>query len=77
MKPDDAMQARIHPGLLIAFAFLFSLLTGMSAWSDVRDQAKRIHDRIAGVPPDETTLSSMATLLGTGNQQDALPGSTT
>jgi hypothetical protein len=72
MKPDDAMQARIHPGLLIAFAFLFSLLTGMSAWSDVRDQAKRIHDRIAGVPPDETTLSSMATLLGTGNQQDAL-----
>jgi hypothetical protein len=34
-----------------------SLTAGASA--DSRDQAKRLHDRIAGVPPDATTLDEM------------------
>ena len=28
-------------------------------WADSTDQAKRLHDRIAGVPPDATTLANM------------------
>ena len=59
-------------GVCFIFAILMMSLTGMSTWADSRDQAKRIHDRIAGVPPDETTLAAMAALLGTGNPADAL-----
>ncbi|HEV7606976.1 MAG TPA: hypothetical protein VGO61_06550 [Steroidobacteraceae bacterium] len=32
-----------------------------------RDQAKRIHDRIAGVPPSEATLDAMEALVHSGN----------
>jgi len=39
---------------------LLGLLLGAQAAADSRDQAKRIHDRIAGVPPDAATLSDMA-----------------
>jgi hypothetical protein len=44
---------------------LACLMACMAATSlaDVRDQAKRIHDRIAGVPPDEATLQEMADLI--------------
>jgi hypothetical protein len=42
-----------------------------SSLADTRDQAKRIHDRIAGVPPDEATLSEMATLIGNGQALEA------
>jgi hypothetical protein len=34
-----------------------------SAWADSTDQAKRIHDRIAGVHPDSTTLITMRDML--------------
>jgi len=43
--------------------FLLSVLLAPSGWSDSRDQAKRIHDRIAGVPPDDATLTEMATAI--------------
>lgn len=39
---------------------LLGLLLGNQAAADSRDQAKRIHDRIAGVPPDTATLNDMA-----------------
>ncbi|MCZ6890101.1 MAG: hypothetical protein O7H39_16565 [Gammaproteobacteria bacterium] len=32
----------------------------LTASAGVRDQAKRIHDRIAGVPPDDAVLTAMA-----------------
>ena len=35
------------------------------------DQAKRIHDRIAGVPPDAATLAAMRDAIDSGNAQDA------
>ncbi|MEM7365104.1 MAG: hypothetical protein AAF525_13855, partial [Pseudomonadota bacterium] len=35
----------------------------LSAHADSRDQAKRIHDRLAGVPPSATTLDTMADLI--------------
>lgn len=47
--------------------FLVALSTTSSAWADARDQAKRIHDRIAGVPPNETTLLAMANEITNNN----------
>lgn len=43
--------------------FLLALSMTSSTWADARDQAKRIHDRIAGVPPTETTLQAMASAI--------------
>ncbi|NOY61732.1 MAG: hypothetical protein GXP10_01035 [Gammaproteobacteria bacterium] len=36
-----------------------------------REQAKRIHDRLAGVPPTETVLASMATLISANDAEGA------
>ncbi|BES70419.1 hypothetical protein RE428_14370 [Marinobacter nanhaiticus D15-8W] len=40
---------------------LGSLLSPGLANADARDQAKRIHERLTGVPPDAATLDTMAT----------------
>src|SRR5262245_25918615 len=52
---------------------LACLLACMAAASgaDERDQAKRIHDRIAGVPPDEATLTEMANLIANSQPLEA------
>lgn len=39
---------------------------GASAQMDDIDRARRMHDRLAGVPPDEDTLEAMATRIGNG-----------
>jgi len=39
----------------------------VAASANDRDKAKRIHDRIAGVPPSEATLASMEALVASGN----------
>ncbi|AOY87350.1 hypothetical protein BKP64_03660 [Marinobacter salinus] len=36
-----------------------------------REQAKRIHDRIAGVPPSASTLNTMTTYIQNGNEIEA------
>jgi hypothetical protein len=59
-------------GMRVVLVALLCCVTGMSTWADYRDQAKRIYDRIAGVPPDEATVATMADLLDNGNQADAL-----
>ncbi|MCG8667925.1 MAG: hypothetical protein MI867_00805 [Pseudomonadales bacterium] len=41
-----------------------TLLHSAPAIADVRDQAKRVYDRIAGVPPSEQELDNMVTALG-------------
>ena len=43
------------------------LLVTSGVYAGPREQAKRIHDRIAGVPPDETTLTDMETAITAGN----------
>ncbi len=48
-----------------------------SAWAGAREQARRIHDRIAGVPPDEATLDQMESLVGAGDAYDAAMLATT
>jgi hypothetical protein len=48
---------------------LACLLAGVAiaASANDRDQAKRIHDRIAGVPPSEATLETMRGMVAGGN----------
>src|SRR5215831_15372970 len=43
-----------------------------AAGATPRDQAKRIHDRLVGVPPDPATLDQMTALISTGQAADAL-----
>jgi hypothetical protein len=52
--------------LLIIVALGFTLLSNQLVFADAeqRRQAKRIHDRLTGIPPSETVLSEMESLLG-------------
>jgi hypothetical protein len=43
-----------------------SLLCSPLAQADARTQAKRLHDRLAGVPPTSAKLTQMAALIGAG-----------
>jgi len=42
-----------------------------ASFATARDQAKRIHDRLAASPPSENVLSSMAAKISSGNTIDA------
>jgi hypothetical protein len=42
-----------------------------AAHADARSQAKRIHDRLAGVPPTEAVLTSMANDISAGRETEA------
>jgi len=53
-------SAMTHWPFRLGVVFLLSVLLVPHGFADSRDQAKRIHDRIAGVPPDESTLTEMA-----------------
>lgn len=57
-------SARLIRVLLVACLGI-GISTSSSAFE--REQAKRIHDRLAGVPPTEATLQQMETLIQQGN----------
>jgi len=46
-------------------------LQPLSVYADARTQARRIHDRIAGVPPSAAVLDDMASDVGAGRSVDA------
>jgi hypothetical protein len=48
-----------------------TLFASSLAQADARTQAKRLHDRLAGVPPSAATLDAMATLIGSGDAMAA------
>jgi hypothetical protein len=54
----------IIAGLAFAFA-------GTNAFADARDQAKRLHDRLTGVPPSEAILDQMEQLILQNNAKAA------
>jgi len=54
--------------LALAAALSLSVLT---ATAGDRERAKRIHDRLAGVPPTESVLADMAADINAGNVEDA------
>ncbi|MFT6030518.1 MAG: hypothetical protein ACI8O8_002263 [Oleiphilaceae bacterium] len=59
--------------LTAAFPIIACCLFSLSAQSlaDERDQAKRMHDRIAGVPPSALVLNDMAANILAGRADDA------
>lgn len=59
---------KIWPLVLLGCTLMLSDAT----WAGTREQAKRIHDRLAGVPPSGQTLDQMQALLDTGDATDAL-----
>jgi hypothetical protein len=67
--PERAAR-RIRDGLrLLALTALITLAA--DAGAGAREQAKRIHDRIAGVPPSAATLNDMAADISAGNPLEA------
>ncbi len=52
-------------------AITLSLLMTLPATAGPREQAKRIHDRLAGVPPSATVLASMEAAIQGGNANNA------
>lgn len=48
-------------------AWLLAAMLPLSAAAGPRDQAKRLHDRIAGVPPAAAVLDQMETMIAGGN----------
>ena len=62
MKFMEAARRRSRLGMLLACGTIVLGLTSQFALADTRDQAKRIHDRIAGVPPDEQMLIQIVQL---------------
>ena len=51
--------------LFVVFALVF-LATG-SAFAGPREQARRLHDRLTGVPPSAAALDSMTTMIESGD----------
>jgi hypothetical protein len=49
------------------FILLICLIGVSTVWAGPREQAKRMHDRLAGVPPTSAVLDSMASSIQAGN----------
>lgn len=56
------------PTIAASLIFIFSLPTIQAG---PREQAKRIHERLAGVPPSEATLADMQSLINSGDSLNA------
>lgn len=67
---DRRRAACIGHALVLACAAL-AMLQPHLAVADARSQAKRIHDRLAGVPPTAAVLDDMAADLAAGRGMDA------
>jgi len=58
-------SAQNTPAILAFCIFLFAAFCCVPAAADERDEARRIHDRLAGVPPSDQVLDDMeADILG-------------
>jgi hypothetical protein len=57
--------------VMIISSLLLALLQGSPVQAGALEQAKRLHDRLAGVPADAATLSQMQTLIEQGNARAA------
>lgn len=57
--------------LPISIALLSGILLASASWAGDREQAKRIHDRIAGVPPSASVLDDMEADIAADNFEAA------
>jgi len=58
-------------GTAVAAAVLLAVQAVVPAWAGAREQAKRLHDRLAGVPASVSVLAQMAADISGGNPQAA------
>jgi hypothetical protein len=71
-RPHGLAAAQLLNGLSKTFSALLLVLLSMDfAAAGVREQARRIHDRLAGVPPSAQVLDDMALALQEGRDIDA------
>jgi len=68
-KTNESLHAGVRWSLV---ALLLLILLPLSAGADARDQAMRIHDRLVGVPPDPTTLTTMTNLIAANGDAGAV-----
>jgi hypothetical protein len=50
-----------------AFIFTLGIVSASVSFAGPREQAKRMHDRLTGVPPTEAVLTSMTTMIENGD----------
>ena len=67
MQKDCLNTNRTNRLVLRSIAACCLLITAIAAVAGPREQAKRMHDRIAGVPPTETVLTQMAADISSGD----------
>src|SRR5690606_32064777 len=68
---DRTWPMRNGISLQLLIALLFSVVLAGVAAANPREQAKRIHDRLAGVPPTEAVLQSMENAISMNNAHAA------
>lgn len=71
MNIRTTFQTGIAQGLQIALLPMIFLFSADDVLAGPREQAKRMHDRIAGVPPTAEVLGQMATLIEDGDDTAA------
>jgi hypothetical protein len=72
MYTSGSSERRTGAGRCVVVALgVLGLLQAGAALGDARSQAKRMHDRLAGVPPTEAVLTSMAGDIAAGRATDA------
>jgi len=71
-KTSRLNMSKSHHRIMLSFVLLATLFVVMGqSFADNRTQAKRIHDRLAGVAPSMAVLNSMEALIAAGNDVDA------
>ena len=65
------MDTQVSKFRKVGLAILVAGVVSATASANDRDKAKRIHDRIAGVPPTEQVLDQMETLVANGDAMGA------
>jgi len=69
-KPSTRF-ARAWRSVFVCLCLAGTALLPAAAQADARSQAKRMHDRLAGVPPTEAVLASMASDIAAGRTTEA------
>jgi hypothetical protein len=70
MRTPSRKDALVRAAVIMATA-LVTLQAPLAAFAGSREQAKQLHDRIAGVPPSDAVLTQMATLIQSGDTNGA------
>ncbi len=68
---DVPKPAKFFRAVAVASVLCLAVSTSFTVEAGPREQAKRMHDRIAGVPPDDSVLDTMATHIQNNQPLDA------